>query len=97
MIRKWFNGECLENRNAFYNKLNMYRVNKSAENRVELVCAQYHYKTCIRKCKYEHDKSETYKLVQAKHKNAKLYWNMLKESAGIKQSNIPINIFEQYF
>ena len=35
--------------------------------------------------------------VNAKHKNAKLYWRMLKESAGVKSANIQLSMFEQYF
>ena len=30
-------------------------------------------------------------------KNAKLYWNFFKESAGVKPSYIPLTVFEQYF
>ena len=36
-------------------------------------------------------------LKNARFKNAKLYWNLLKESAGVKPANIPLTVFEQYF
>ena len=35
--------------------------------------------------------------MNAKYKNAKLYWNLLKDAAGIKSSNIQLSTFEQYF
>ena len=33
----------------------------------------------------------------AKYKNAKLYWKMLKETAGLKPCDVPLTSFEQYF
>ena len=35
--------------------------------------------------------------MSAKNKNAKLYWNMLKELAQVKPSNMPLSRFEEYF
>ena len=29
--------------------------------------------------------------------NARLYWNLLKESAGVKTPSVPLSSFEQYF
>jgi len=49
-----------------------------------MVTARSQFKTCIRKCKLEIDKGETAKLAQARFKNAKLYWSMLKQSANVK-------------
>ena len=54
-------------------------------------------KSLLRKCRYEYDKNKTFEFVNAKHKNAKLYWNLLKESAGMKPSNVALSSFEQYF
>ena len=51
----------------------------------------------IRKCRYEYDKEKTSRLINAKFKDAKLYWNMLKETVGIKSANIPLSSFERYF
>ena len=53
--------------------------------------------TFIGKCRYNYDKEKTSRLVNAKYKNAKLYWNLLKDAAGIKSSNIQLSTFEQYF
>ena len=30
-------------------------------------------------------------------KNARLYWNLLKESAGVRSTTVPLSTFEQYF
>ena len=37
------------------------------------------------------------RLINAKFKDAKLYWNMLKETDGIKSTNIPLSSLERYF
>ena len=51
----------------------------------------------LRKARYEYDKQKTLRLENARFKNAKLYWNLLKESAGVKPANIPLSVFEHYF
>ena len=93
----WFNEECFETRNLFYHALNNYRIEKSDQSRAQMVNARSKYKTCIRKARLQYDKAQTDKLINARFKNAKLYWSMLKQTAGIKQTNIQINMFEQYF
>ena len=45
----------------------------------------------------EFDKGETAKLAQARFKNAKLYWSMLKPSANVKQCAVFLTVFEWYF
>jgi hypothetical protein len=62
-----------------------------------MVKARSDYKSTIRKCRYDYDKEKTNKLLCNRHKNARLYWNMLKEAAGIKRSNISMSMFEKYF
>jgi hypothetical protein len=84
---KWYTQECFELRNTFHKMLNVYRNNKSDFNRQNMVHARTKYKSCIRKCKMDYDRNETAKLTDAKHKNVKLYWKMLKTCAGVKQSN----------
>ncbi len=59
--------------------------------------ARSEYKSTIRKCKFKYDLEKTKKLENARFKNAKMYWNMLKESAGIKCTNISIDNFAAYF
>ena len=93
----WFNDECQEKRYNFLTWLDKYRETQNDETRINMVKARSEYKSTLRKCKYEHDKTKTQKLVHAKYKNAKLYWNMLKESSGIKPANVPLSSFEEYF
>ena len=50
----------------------------------------------IRKCRYNYDKVTTACFVNAKFKNAKLYWNMLKEASGMKKGNIAMSTLEQF-
>ena len=75
--------------------LNKYRENKTNNNRINMIQAQSDYKNVLRKARYEYDKQKTMRLENARFKNAKLYWNLLKESAGVKSSDI--SAFEQYF
>ena len=84
-------------RHYFTYFLNKYRALKTDENRRKMVKARSDYKTFIRKCRYNYDKEKTSRFVNAKYKNAKLYWNLLKDAAGIKSSNIQLSTFEQYF
>ena len=62
-----------------------------------MVKARSEYKTILRKCRYEHDKNKTSRFINAKYINAKMYWNLLKESAGVRTTNVPLSSFEQYF
>lgn len=59
--------------------------------------ARSEYKIAIRKARYSFDKQKTERLENARFKNARLYWNLLKETAGIKPSNISLTSFETYF
>lgn len=95
--KDWFDDQCFETRRQFYNLLNVYRDNKTDENRSNMVAARSVYKNYIKKCKYEYDKLQTVKLKDANIKNAKLYWKMLKSCSNIPDSNIPANNFKRYF
>ena len=53
------------------------------------------YNNFIRKCRFEYDQFQTVNLREAKLKNAKLYWKMLKSCAGISNNNIPSDTFKQ--
>ena len=99
MNNKWYDGECTEKRKEFFSHLNNYRTNESAENRSSMTKSQTEYKSLLRSKRYHYDKHETEKLVQARYKNAKLYWNMLKNSQNGKNTslNVSLSQFEQYF
>ena len=84
-------------RNTFYKTLNMYRKSHSVENSIAHSHARSVYKTCIRKQRFMYDKTQTKQLEQARYKNAKQYWNMLKQTAGVNNANISLSVFEQYF
>ena len=73
--------------------MNKYRENRTNTNRVNMVQARPEYKTTIRKARYDYDKKKTMRLENARFKNAKLYWNLLKESTGVKPANVPLTIF----
>jgi len=54
------------------------------------------YITCIRKCKYEYDKHETSKLIIARLKNTKIYWEV-GVCGGEKKLMYNIGVYEKYF
>ena len=62
-----------------------------------MVKARSEYKAILRKCRYEYDRERTSRFVNAGYKDARLYWNLLKESAVIKSTSVPLSSFEQYF
>ena len=93
----WYTEECNEKKHYFLYLLNKYRESKTDEKRVNMVKARSDYKMLLRKCWYEYDREKTNKFVSAKNKNAKLYWNMLKELSHVKPANIPLSRFEEYF
>ena len=95
--KPWYTNECHDKRFTFLYMLDKYRDSNSEQNRKNMAKARSEYKTLLRKCRYKHDKNNTDKLICAKFKNAKEYWNMLKELSHVKPANIPLSSFEQYF
>ena len=93
----WFDERCAEKKFYFMRMLDKYRLSKSDVNRCGLVKARSEYKAILRKCRYEYDSEKTSRFVNAKYKDARLYWNLLKETAGIKNTSVPLSSFEQYF
>ena len=94
---KWFTTECYDKRCSFYRMLNIYRNSKSEENRINMVKARTEYKKLTLRCRLEYEAIKTKQLTEARFKNAKLYWKMLKECAGVRKSNITLSAFKQYF
>ena len=93
----WFDERCTEKKYYFMRMLDRYRLCKNDVNRIGLVKARSEYKAILRKCRYEYDCERTSRFVNARYKDARLYWNLLKESAGIKSTSVPLSSFEQYF
>ena len=60
--------------------------------------ARTEYKGCIRKAKYAFDKLQTNKLENARLKNAKEYWKLLKGTCSqTKSKSLTSDIFADYF
>ena len=57
-------------------------------NRLNMIHARSQYKACLRKSTFNFDKCQTKKLVDSRFKNAKKYWDMLKQCPGVKHSNV---------
>ena len=89
---------CSEKRKSFFQFLNIFRKDKSAANRKNMVKARTEYKNAVRKFTFERDRQKSFKLLNAKVKNAKDYWKLLKSSISQpKSKNISIDVFENYF
>lgn len=74
------------------------RSDKSETNRVNMVTKRTQCKWYLRKAKYDNDKKETKKsCCMLNTKNVRLYWNMFKKCAGVKGSNIPIDVLNIFF
>ena len=93
-----FDRTCSDKRKIFYRFLNTFRKNKNDENRVNMVRARTEYKNAVRKFNLERDRQKSFKLLNAKVKNAKEYWKLLKNAVSQpKSKNISITDFENYF
>ena len=94
-----FNNICSEKRKLFYSKLNDFRKKIKLEiYRHNMVRARTEYKNAVRKYNFEKDRQKSIKLLNAKYKNAKQYWKLLKESVtGPKPSNLSATDFANYF
>ena len=71
--------------------LDRYRLSNSDINRIGLVKARSEYKAILIKSRYEYDRKKMSRFKNAKYKDARLYWNLLKESAGIKSTSVPLS------
>ena len=96
--RYTFDNNCSEKRKKFYQNLNTFRKNKNDENRKNMVKSRTEYKNAVRKFNYEIERQKSFKLLNAKVKNAKEYWKLLKSSVvQPKSKNISLVDFEDYF
>ena len=92
----WYDERCAEKKNSL-RMLDKYRGSRDDESRIGMVKARSAYKSFLRKSRYDFDKERTSRFMNAKYKNAKLYWNLLKECAGLKTTDVSLSSFEQYF
>ena len=70
---KMYNDICSEEKRVFYRALNDYRNHSNEENKKTLIETRKLYKQKVRIFNYEKCKDNTSKLLNARHKNVKLY------------------------
>ena len=95
-----FNEECEYKKLAFLDMLNKYRKDSIDTNRINMVKARTDFKMTVRKFKSELEKAKTKRLIDAKYKNAKEYWKLLKDAANthtLTPKCLPTNTFAEYF
>ena len=95
--QSWFDSECEAQQNQFYKTLRDYRREKSELNRQNMVKNRSAYKTLIRSKRFQYDKNQTKRLEEARVKNAKEYWKLLKGLSTKKASRLNVSHFEEYF
>ena len=102
--RACFNGprlyseECEIQKIDFLQKLNLYRYDKSNENRIAMVRARTCFKSSVRKFQYENKVKTTQKLINIKYKNARDYWRLLKSSQNKSgPKTLSAKKFAEYF
>jgi len=93
------NDSTYENkRKEYYILFNIYRLNKTVEIKIQMINARKHYKNSVRHFNFECSKRRTDSLLQAKYKNTKSYWKILKDSVSNNQrKDITFNAFTEYF
>ena len=95
-----FNEECEYKKLVFLDMLNKYRKDSIETNRINMVKARTDFKMTVRKFKSELEKAKTKRLIDAKYKNAKEYWKLLKDAANTHTRTpkcLPTNTFAEYF
>ena len=96
--QEWYDDECKDKQNAFYENLNAYRLAQTDESRIAMTTARAEYKTTLRNKRYSYDKNQTIKLEKARFNNAKEYWKMLKRlSNPSPSSTLNVSNFYEYF
>ena len=94
-----YNKEC-ELKKCISHMLNKYRAVKSDTNRINMVKVRTDFKAEVRKFKLEVNRVKTKRLVDAKYKNAKEYWKLLKDATNINTNtskNVSADRFAKYF
>ena len=94
-----YSKEC-ELKKCISHMLNKYRAVKSDTNRMNMVKAGTDFKAEVRKFKLELNRVKSKRLVDAKYKNAKEYWKLLKDATNINTNtskNVSADRFAKYF
>ena len=93
----WANEEWVYRKKQFYKSRDRYNHYSTDVNRETMVNARSLYKQCCRKSMQRYKTSQTFKLLEAKHKNVKLYWKMLSDSKQINKCPVSNSDFYYYF
>ena len=93
----WANEEWVYRKKQFYKSRDRYNHYSTDVNREIMVNARSLYKQCCRKSMQRYKTSQTFKLLEAKHKNVKLYWKMLSDSKQINKCPVSNSDFYYYF
>lgn len=93
----WMSEECLQLRETFFAKLNIYRASKTDENRINMVQARSLYTNMARRCRRDYDKLNLERLVEKQDKDAKEFWKLLSKKSKSETPKLHIQEFGEYF
>ena len=93
----WATDEWVDAKSNFRRHCDIYNRNPSDENRLLMVASRKLYKNLSWKCRRNFDMNQTNKLYQARIKNAKEYWKMIKSVKRKDSVNVTCDEFKRYF
>ena len=91
------NQECENLRDYFLQKLNVFRLNQTEENRKNMVEARNIYNSKARSCRIDQSRQHMNKLLTARAKDAKEFWKMLRPKCKNAQSTLSAHDFVDHF
>ena len=77
--------------------LNEYRNTKTDESRREMVQVRNKYTKCANKCRFNHNKLKTERLVNAQKQNSKYLWELIRNNKSPTSSLLTCTDFFEYF
>ena len=91
----WADNEWNSSKKAFFRSRDKVKRSPSESNLRDMSECRRNYKTLTRRNQFRHARAETQKLINAKHKNVKLYWKLLSNKSK-SNSPCPISTAEWY-
>ena len=93
----WATNEWIDAKSNFRRHCDIYHRNPSEENESLMIESRRLYKNLSWQCRRNFDLDQTKKLYNARLKNAKEYWKMIKSVKRKETSNVTCEEFQKYF
>ena len=93
----WATDDWFEAKSNFRRDSDKFKKNSSLENKNRMIQSRKTFKKISWQCRQNFDKQQTNKLYQARLKNAKDYWKMIKSVKSKKSCSVTRDEFVEYF